>query len=433
MYLYGALLVEGMYATGLVVYENGLTIFAIVLLICSKLAFYTGARLVGNASVRRREFSASVIHLDETDRVFLFFLIGGSILAGAFAFSEAISVGVFSGGYFGGGGLADARGEMWSEIYSDKATASPMKSMMTVASFCLAILLPFFYRGRRFFLLFISLYSCLVVVAEALLSAGRFSLALLILCLIVSFSVALQKTRLTEVVSWRVVLVVGGMIFYSLIVFPVQRNPELPYAVAAYLSWLADAEIASWVYEIAEIPGLSWFPVLAYSSSYFSGSLDKLSFFVSYTEVGDWYTLGLYNLPIISQIGSALGFTDYYWVEIRQSIAGTMNYVGLAGNPWATGLRDFVIDFGSFGAVVVIALVGMALQACYVRSLNSMSIYWKILGVVASVAAFIMSFVSPLQIRLIANTFVALLLFILVRWVVTLATRRKSVGMISNW
>jgi hypothetical protein len=419
MFLYGGLLVEGMYASGLVVYDNKLSVLAVALAIFSKLSFLFGVRLVGGSyhivdGMKR----GAVVQVDQVDRLVLLFLGLASIAAGLNAAAEILNLGVFTGGFFSGGGLAEVRNEMWDEMYSDGVSASPVRSIMSVASFCLAILLPYFVLQRRLFFMALSIFSCLVIIAESFTSAGRFSLALLVICLVISFSYASGRTRLIEIIGVRVSLVLGAMMFYSLIIFPVQRNPELPQAVAAYLSWLADAEIAAWVHEIAETPGFSWFTVLAYSSSYFSGALDKLSYFVTETDIGQWYTLGLYNFPIVSQISSSLGLADYFWVDIRQMISSKMAYVGLAGNPWATGMRDFIIDFGYVGSVIAAGFLGAGCQYCCRAAVRSPRVYWKVLGVISAVAAFIMAFVSPFQIRLLSNSVIILLLFIFFRWLV---------------
>lgn len=425
MFLCGWFVVEGAYATGMIVYRDSIELWPATVLMAAKTAFISGALIVARSGNTIDHQYSAAIRMNNFDRLTLLVIAALSLAAGALVMVELLNVGAVRVSFFSAGGLADIRDQRWDEFYSGKMSSSPVRSISGVGAFCLASLLPYFLRQRRKLLSFLALLSCFVVVAESVAAAGRFAVALLALILIVCGADAWGKTRFTQIINFRIAAVGAIAVFYFFIVFPVQRNPNLPHAVGTYLEWIANANISPWILNLSRMPGLGWLPVFAYSSSYFSGALDKLNYFMMFTDIASWYEMGVYNFPMISQIGSIIGISDNGWLEVRMKIASAMTYVGLSTNPWATGLRDLIIDFGEIGSIVAMALIGIISQAVFDKSRSSHTFHWKILSAYVVVGAFIMSFIGPLQIRLVSNGVLFIGLLAGVRFVLASAMHAK--------
>lgn len=75
---------------------------------------------------------------------------------------------------------------------------------------------------------------------------------------------------------------------------------------------------------------------------------------------GPYY--GEYCFPIVAQRVSRYitGKAPQPWWEMRKDIFHALTGSGFAGNVWATGMRDLVVDFGRYGALAVLFVLTLA-------------------------------------------------------------------------
>lgn len=210
------------------------------------------------------------------------------------------------------------------------------------------------------------------MVVSSLLSAARFSLGVLALCLLVSAALVYGAGSVRRVLTVPRLIIAGVIGFYFFVVFPTQRNPDLARAVERAVAYSGDAHIAEWVTD----QDMSWLNVFAYSTGYFSTALDKLNYFVAATDVFEWNLLGGYNMP---------QFAPGVWHQARLNIADIMGREGWSLNPWSTGIRDLGIDFG-MGLILVVAVLGFISQLVYDKAMASRSYVGLIAATYVSVS-----------------------------------------------
>ena len=102
----------------------------------------------------------------------------------------------------------------------------------------------------------------------------------------------------------------------------------------------------------SEINGFGWLSVLFYGTSYFSHPIVKYTFFTENSDLGSWHAGGGYNFPIIGRVVSIFQKHKTGRAFIRDKIAEISTSHGYTPNPWSTGIRDIVIDFGYFGSII---------------------------------------------------------------------------------
>ena len=418
MYLYGWLLVLGTMASGMIHFNRPMALVTFLLMLATHLFFYAGAYLAGRPPGKVNDISeTTAIHLvrDDFDRLTLLLIFSLAIVGIALTAYDL---------FFGHGrllldefssGLKSIRGARWQIFFSKATEVSPLRSLTTTSCMIAATLFPFARKYRHNFLLFVSSVSAAVLVIQSFLSAGRFLFGLLVLSIVVSTAFVYGGDLRRRLVTMPRFFVGGSIAFYFLIIFPTLRNPDLALVVERSIQWITDAELAGWVKRIGEHPEMAWIKILAYSSSYFSGSLDKLNYFVTETDVMSWYKLGLYNVTQISQLlGTVVdGITP--WQQARMDIANLMRQEGWSLNPWATGVRDLGIDFGIVGATAVMGLLGYVCQKIFILSQTRGSYLALLAATYVSVSCFIFAFISPFQIRIFGNSFWLLGIIALVR------------------
>lgn len=306
-----------------------------------------------------------------------------------------------------------SRSQSWQQFYRESVSVSPTKAFAMSGAFAMAVLLPVFWLQKRQRLIVLSVVSLAALVLESFVQAGRFTLGTLALGLAISTYLVSPKRIALRPLQ---VFGVGVLLVYFFAVFPSQRNPDLVDRVDLYMAHLANAEIHPVVKEISQLTGVQTLEIVAYSTSYFSQPLHNLNYFVSNRELFPSWQLGLYNLPILSQIGSVFSSEMQPWQRIRFDIAAIMREQGLAPNPWATGLRDMAMDFGILGTIFLLGILGFASQKVTNMTKHHPALEVRLLSIIVAVGAFILPFVSWFQVRLLVNTLIlCVLALILVR------------------
>lgn len=220
-----------------------------------------------------------------------------------------------------------------------------------------------------------SVIACIGILIETFTVAGRAIPAFVILVnLHVYFNLFYRPQRRLFRKTHLALFVAGLLgVYYVFAVFPVMRNPDLPLAVDLFLSLQHSARISDWVYELSNALSLPSLPIFVYGTSYLSMPIPKCTFFLESTALADQYMLGNYNIPTFSRITSFATGEPSSWSQIREYILSSSNAAGYNGNPWATGVRDFAIDFGYLGTPVVLGIAAFfsASLATKVRRVHS--------------------------------------------------------------
>lgn len=389
MFLYGWLVVFGTTTSGMIQYGHPLMTETFALVVCVLLAFLLGAHLAGRRTVAPSEsFGAPRTDLDRISM----FALASLAAAGAVLVAMDLAGGGASVIANFGNEAARIRNDNYAAASAGPSDSTPLQSLRflgVVACLAIATMLPAATQQKRRMLQILAGVAALVVVADSLLSAGRFSIGVLAVCLLVSASLVYRG----KVLTLRRVLIGAALGFYFFIVFPTQRNPNLEYAVHASVSRAGNARMADWVTS----SDMQWLQVFAFSTSYFSASLDKLNYFLTETTAFAWYKMGAYNLP---------QFAPATWSATRADIARLMAARGWGPNPWASGIRDLGIDFGVFGAIVAVAILGFLAQYVYNRSLAANSYLGLMTASFVSTACVSFAFLSPFQIRAFSYGFI---------------------------
>ena len=84
-------------------------------------------------------------------------------------------------------------------------------------------------------------------------------------------------------------------------------------------------------------------------------------------------------------------------------IAALMQAQGWSSNPWATAIRDLVIDFGLLGAVICAFILGYVAQRVFNNGLSNPGYMANVSAAYVSAGSFVFAFVGPAQIRAITT------------------------------
>ncbi len=430
MYLYGWMLVVGVMAIGMVTFNRQLTLTTFLLILAAHLFFFVGTYTAGclpNRIVSTSEKSSANLIRDDFDRLVIAFMCFLAIVCAIMTIYDL---------FFGRGqlfltsfssGLTNIRSTHWQVFFSSASEVSPFRSLTVSASLFTATLLPLAKKNNYRYLIIVSYVSVIVVIIQSFLGAGRFLFGVLILCIFVSTAFIYGGTLVKRLVTMPRLIVGGAAAVYFLIIFPTQRNPDLVMLVERSIQWSSDAELTEWVKRIGSQPDMAWIKIFAYSTRYFSGSLDKLNYFIAETDVMSWYKLGLYNVTQASQLLGVLSDDITPWQQVRYDIAEIMKRAGWSLNPWATGIRDIGIDFGIFGMMMVMSMLGYVSQKIYILSQTKGSYIVLVATTYISISCFIFAFISPFQIRVLSNSFWLLATIAIVRHIfVTICSKQPK-------
>lgn len=162
--------------------------------------------------------------------------------------------------------------------------------------------------------------------------------------------------------SWILVLAV----YLLMVWFPKARNPFLVDNFEPYLSYGARASLSRDAERIADTVGRDVALPFYFALTYFTTPIPTLTFFFENTDFTYWTYLGAYNFPIFLKPIEIITSEKSSWLDIRDRIAVPLATRGFAINPWATGVRDLIIDFGVWGSLIFLFIFGFVCQMCYI-------------------------------------------------------------------
>jgi hypothetical protein len=398
MFLIGWIAVLATSASGVIRYDVTLALPTVLLVSASLLAFVMGAR-TAPVSVASRDHDQSLDAFDRLAMTALCLLAG---LAALFVLRDLAGGGIRVLTNFSAE-AAGVRRDMWTAFSTAEVEVQPVRSVAITSSLIVATLLPWASKNRFRWLTYASAIAGITVVISSFLVAGRSLTAILVLCLLVSWSLTYGAGSLRRLVSLRIVVPLFALSFYFFVVFPSQRNASLQGSYIDRNLWYrANARFPDWVNTAANDYGMDWLKIVGSSTEYFSSPLHNLNYFFTQTDVFSWSKLGIYNITQISQVSGAFGDDVTPWQQIRFDIAAVLGGAGRSPNPWSTGIRDLGIDFGLL-AIPFLAILGFAAQTVYVKCVKSGSYIGLAVATYISVSCLIFAFISPFQIRILSN------------------------------
>lgn len=304
---------------------------------------------------------------------------------------------------------------------------SALEAVMRVGATMAAVGVPVFLALRQRGLVLLGLVAFGVLALDSALVGGRMLLAYVVLAIgyaRMHCSPVSESRRWNAWHATRAGLAVAafvGLGFAMMVLFPALRNPDLAGDVDFFLGLLHDAKLSDWVVEAGDYVPAGGLAVFAFASSYISQPIVKYTFFLENSDIERWLTLGAYNFPFIAKLASGLFATANPWADIRGRLALVSSPFGYGENPWATGVRDFVVDFGPLGMPLALFCLGALWQYIYMHASSARSAEWRIALALAGPVIFFLPFFSPLPIGIFANT-----LLVAVGWALLAGIRQKS-------
>ena len=159
---------------------------------------------------------------------------------------------------------------------------------------------------------------------------------------------------------FKIALIGVPILYFFMIWVPYARNPNLydnftfffERRSQVHLSTLSNTLISC----LGEKNTLPFFTSL----SYFTNPIPNLTFYYIHSNFERWYIGGTYTFPLFSKILNAIQGNAYSlsWQTVRANLGAINASMGYADNPWATGLRSLLVDFGETGTLFFLFLFG---------------------------------------------------------------------------
>lgn len=144
-----------------------------------------------------------------------------------------------------------------------------------------------------------------------------------------------------------VAALIGGVWYFS-VSFVEARQED--FNTESTLRVTQRAEYRPWIAPLAR--GHRALGVGLLSLGYFSSPLPTLSFYIQQEPLpGPFW--GRYSFPLPARTAATLGgIRTGQWIDVRREVFAPLESANYFGNVYATWLRDLLIDFGYFGAVL---------------------------------------------------------------------------------
>jgi hypothetical protein len=300
------------------------------------------------------------------------------------------------------------RQEHWEEheVASVNLT-SILKSIGRSATFILGCSWLILKKSKNNKLLsLLALVGIIMIVFENLIDAGRSLATYLVFCilylqLLLRYRANSSKRYLPLRTKLRIGIFGLLLVYLLLGVFPFLRNSKTATNLNKWLAFKHDAYITDMVFDVSEkVPGMQGIPNLIYGASYFSLPIVKYTFFIEEGNVHKWYQLGVFNFPVVEKFFGSKGQTK----EIRDKIAMISIKKKYNTNPWATSLRDFVIDFGLWGGILLFFFLGVFFQGIFELGIRTSSIEIIVLASLIGLSTVLLAYSSPLRITYTSQT-----------------------------
>jgi hypothetical protein len=230
-------------------------------------------------------------------------------------------------------------------------------------------------RKRRF--IFVAAFALLFLGIESIGEGGRGLLVFSILTLIYSSLFVYFKGRLTihEKIKRKTLRItlkgifVGMVASYILMIwFPYARNPNLYDNYEYFFTRRARVHFSELSYTMIDLFGEKNTIPFFTGLSYFTNPIPSLTLFYEYSDFESWYAGGAYNFPFFSKVVNVIQGKPYSWNIIKAELSAIPASRGYASNPWATGVRDLLVDFGESGTIIFLFLFGFLSDLLFVST-----------------------------------------------------------------
>lgn len=285
--------------------------------------------------------------------------------------------------------LIQLRADHWNAFGQD---GNAFLFLSSCLAFPGALIWPQARRGswKFYYSLFLMLsftFSTISTGSRVVLAFAAFVILISIYSLNQNSASAGLKRLPARLVMFSVVALVAYYVFYYALA---ERLPSIEYRFAVMSDFILGSPPTDAMLKLnEETAGAAG--VLAISISYFSSPLTFFEIFMRDMEICACTSkMGAYNFPFLDVL---LGEN---WFHIRSQIASFWQWQGYAANPWSTGLRDFLIDFGSIGALIFIAVFFFGLGALIRISAENQASLGRLAGGYFTGICLITPFLSPL-------------------------------------
>jgi hypothetical protein len=309
--------------------------------------------------------------------------------------------------------ISSTRNLAWAAYFDGNVGSNALRAFPAAAQQIVAMATPYFFIQQRRGLFAFSILCILMTGFSSLFVGGRFNVVFVLLAVylgtLVLSSQPLQPgtRRIVSLVKWSPAILFVPALLALFLYFPILRNPYILEHPENFL--IGAGHFSDWLQGLVTMLKMPELYILAISSTYFSYTLIACQVSIQFGHVQSWYGLGLYNFGIVSQVMNALGLGNPF-LDYRIQIAWFMNSLGLPRNPWATGARDFIIDFGYIGAILVICPIGYAVTRFYFRLWDSRKIESHVARSLLLMMCTILGILSPFPQRIVSNCLMLLVL-----------------------
>ncbi len=262
----------------------------------------------------------------------------------------------------------------------------------------------------------------LVAAVSLMVLAGRATIVNLLLLALISVFVSgrrLSPFRPRTLII-TALLLVSGWYFATTFVGARQENSD----ALAILEKTQRAEPQPWADSIINNESTA----LAISSlGYFASPMPTFHFYMQGETPGPFY--GAYSFQLPARVVGTLDgtWTRDQWFSLRKDVHAPLESRNYFGNVWATWLRDLLVDFGYFGAVVFCVLFGLFMAWARNRYELTSALHYHYLEVIACFLLGFGAFTSFLFDPFLAYPFfIALAVMIIVRLGLSLERRTAT-------
>ncbi len=337
------------------------------------------------------------------------------VLLGALTFLTVVYVGLVAWKAFTTPdilSLQSLRQQHWENFWTGQTSSLDLlQTLSRSGTIILAASLPYLHATRaRLRFQLASTGGILALLSETLLAGGRgLAMNVLVVLAISWLLVYMAREQTPSPIRhlWRrhktralTLGMVGTLLMYTLLaVFPVSRNSALadPERIDTFLGFAHGAALSErswWLSEHLPVPLL---PQMIYGLAYLMMPIPRYTFFIENSDIEEWYAMGQYNWPTLAKLRSVITGKRNTWIEYRAEIGSISEQYGYSPNPWATGVRDFVIDFGVIGAAFALFIFGFLAQNLYhsvvARPRMEKVVFYGLIGLVIARFAFSSMFV----------------------------------------
>ena len=289
--------------------------------------------------------------------------------------------------------IAEARA-----IYNDRS-ASLLAKLASVATWgCLyCFTFALWFRSRlakvEFYLYLLPIVGFFLV---SLFSAGRQAVfQILIFSLIFRPDKYFQLSDLSLIRTKQPKLIVVSIViasaFYMAYIAVSRNDGAISVDKSLVLQALFRFDLADWFTAIQSAVPSSVYQFLVEALVYFSSPIASFSLFLK--NDFPYETFGAMSLPFLFRQIEFI--TDISVVNAMATLAQLMSSSGVIGVGWVTGITSYVIDFGFFGAGVLLLAQGFFTQRACDTYKRLGGFHRKLVSVTLLVAAVYMPLVAP--------------------------------------